>query len=82
MTKKLPSAWQAGAFCSTRFSFENNGLEQARDLTGLVHVDLLGGGDFGQAGHGHNVTGKGYYETCAGRYFYGTYGYYKTGGCA
>ena len=47
------------------FSFKNNSLEQARDLAGLVHVDLLGGGDFGQAGHGHNVAGEGNNEACA-----------------
>ena len=32
--------------------------EQTHDLSVLVHVDALGGGRFGQTGHGHDVTGE------------------------
>ena len=31
-----------------------------------VHVDFLGGGDFGQAGHFHHVAAQGDDEACAG----------------
>ena len=33
--------------------------EQAGDLAVLVHVDALGGGNLGQAGHGHDLAGQG-----------------------
>ena len=42
------------------------GLEQAGDFAVFVHVDLLGGGDPGQAGHGHDIPGEGDDEAGAG----------------
>ena len=41
-------------------------LEQSGDLPILVHVDLLGGGHFGQAGHGHDIAGEGDDEASSG----------------
>ena len=40
--------------------------EQAVDHAVCVHVDFLGGGDFGQAGHFHHVAAQGNDEACAG----------------
>ncbi len=41
-------------------------LEEAFDPAVLVHVDLLGGGDLGQAGHGEDVPGQGHEEARPG----------------
>ena len=37
--------------------------EQTGDIAVGVHVDLLGGGDFRQARHGHHVAGDCYDKT-------------------
>ena len=34
------------------------GSEQTADDTVFVYVDLLGGGNLRQTGHGHDITGK------------------------
>ena len=41
-------------------------LKQAGDAAVGVHVDIFGGGDLRQAGHGEDVAGEDYYEAGAG----------------
>ena len=55
-------------------------LEQAGDGAVLVHVDLLGGGNLGQTGHGHDLAGEGHKEACARTDLDITHGDGKAGG--
>ncbi len=48
------------------FLSEKSFLEEAGDDAVLIDVDALGGRDFRQAGHGHDVTGEGDDEAGAG----------------
>ena len=57
-------------------------LEQAFDLAGVVDVDLLGGGDLGQTGHGHDSAGLAHHEACAGGQTGRAHGNIKAGGTA
>ena len=41
--------------------------EQPADPAVLVHVDLLRGGDLGQARHGENIAGQGHDEAYVGK---------------
>ena len=40
-------------------------LKQTGDFTVFVYIDFLSSGNFRKPGHGENITGKNYDETCA-----------------
>ena len=54
--------------------------EQSGNAAFGVHIDALGGGHLGQAGHGHHFAGQSHNKACAGRYLKASHGHFKVVG--